>query len=150
MLRAEVDTSRARRQMLDQMERPRVDENVGLAHDDGTPLSYADQFVVDEATVRQATPHVETFSTKQRDFSGMSVRVIEQHVIADSKEAVGKYGGTVEVRRPGHPLFERRVPVSRVHLVYDGRLLPELHNLREQMTTTARRLGVALHFHHDP
>jgi hypothetical protein len=51
----------------------------------------------------------------------------------------------VEIRRPGHPLFGRKVVVSRVYIIYDGSdLLPEV---RKALLEEARTRGVELHFH---
>ncbi len=149
LLRREADRPRRERQFLREMERPRVDENVGLGHKDSTSRTYVDQLVVDEATLRQGTPRVESYSVKQRDFTRMDPNDIADQVRADAREAAAKYGGSIEVRRPGHPLFERRVVVSRVHLVYDEGMIPDLAQLRRQMVLTAKSQHVELHFHHE-
>jgi hypothetical protein len=118
----EAELPRQERRMLGGMEKPRVDDNVGLSREGSSSRNYADQLVVDEATLQKSTPRVESFSTKQRDLRRMSDRELERQVGSDAREALSKYGDTVEIRRPGHPLFERRVTVSRVHLVYDEAL----------------------------
>jgi hypothetical protein len=148
-LRRELSAQASERRMGREMKRPRMDENLGLRPEDGDAITYVDQFVVDEATLGQDTPRVESFSTKQRDFTRMNEDGIKKHVLADSREALGKYGGTVEVRRPSHPLFERQVTVSRVHLVYDEGLLPNLPNVKQLMESFAVESGVELHFHHE-
>jgi hypothetical protein len=150
MLQAEVEKPRGKRQLLHEMARPQMDENVGLAHEGSDARTYADQLVVDEATLESDAPRVETFSTKQRDFTAMSERGFQTQVEADAREALRKYGGTVEVRRQGHPLFERRVAVTQIHVVYDESMVPQVPLLREQMGIIARSLGVTLHFHHAP
>jgi hypothetical protein len=150
MLQGEAEVPQGKRQLLQEMERPQVSENVGLTRDGSDARTYVDQLVVDEATLQGASPRVETFSTKQRDFRRMSDQSLRAQVEADAREALRKYGGTVEIRRQGHPLFERRVPVSRVHLVYDSGMLPDLHDLGREMVTAAKKWGVDLHFHHAP
>jgi hypothetical protein len=136
--------------MLGNMEKPRVDDNVGLSQEGNPSRTYADQFAIDESTLGRGIPHVETFSTKQRNLTRLGKEDLEKQVKLDASEALTKYGGTVEVRRPGHPLFERQVPVSRVHLVYDEAFVPQRQNLREAMTRAAEHAGVELHFHHAP
>jgi len=62
-------------------------------------------------------PRVETFSFKSRDFSGMEAEVMEAQMKADAREALRKYGGTLDIRRPG---LEGRAAVQRVRLIYEG------------------------------
>lgn len=150
MLQGEVELPQGKRQLLQEMASPQMSENVGLAREGSDARTYVDQLVVDEATLQNASPRVETFSTKQRDFTQMSDQSVRAQVEADAREALRKYGGTVEIRRQGHPLFERRVPVSRVHLVYDSGMVPDLQNLSREMVTAAKKWGVDLHFHHAP
>lgn len=150
MLQGEVERPHGKRQLLQGMEKPQMDENVGLAHAGSDARTFVDQLVLDEATLQSASPRVETFSTKQRDFRQMSDQNLRAQVEADAREALRKYGGTVEIRRQGHPLFERRVPVSRVHLVYDSGMIPDLHDVGREMVTAAKKWGVDLHFHHAP
>lgn len=84
-------------------------------------------------------------SNKQHDFSARSPKAALERLSADVQEARAKYAGSVEIRWPGHPLFGRKVVVSRVHLVYDGeRILPEV---RRALLEVAERSGVELHFH---
>lgn len=121
---------------------------MGLKREGRTSVVYVDHLAVDEATLKSSAPRVETISTKQRDFKRMSEDEAKNQVAADAREALTKYGGAVEVRRRGHPLFGRRVPVSRVHLVYDGKLVPELSPVRTAMLEAAEEAGVEVHFHH--
>jgi hypothetical protein len=151
MLRRELELSEMVRRLLRGMRKPRVDENVYLKRPGSTALTCADQLAVDEATLGSgARVRVETFSNKSHDFKGWSEKDIINQALADAKEAQVKYGGTVQVRRPGHPLFGKDVPVSRVHLVYDSETLtPRL----KQMITEAvesQGLKVEVHFHHVP
>ncbi|MDY7230478.1 hypothetical protein [Hyalangium rubrum] len=134
------------RQWLRGMERPIVAENVGLAHEGTSTLSYVDQLVVDQASLRPGMrPSLHTFSNKQHHFSAVNERDAIKQVRLDISEAQTKYGGTVEVRRPGHPLFGRKVVVSRVHLVYDGTGISPA--FMETLSVEARTRGVSLHFH---
>ncbi len=70
-----------------------------------------------------------------------------KHYRADLQEVHAKYSGIVEVRRPGHPLFQQRVEISQAHVVYDGTLVPL--PIRNALSGYARSRGTALHFH-DP
>ncbi|KFA91103.1 hypothetical protein [Archangium violaceum] len=151
MLRRELELSEHVRRVLRGMRKPRMDENVGLTHPGNTALTYADQFAVDEATLASgAKVRVETFSNKSRNFKGWSEDDIFKQVQADANEALVKYGGIVQVRRPGHPIFGQDVTVSRVHLVYDSETLTP--SLKQELP---RALGkkntkVEIHFHHVP
>jgi hypothetical protein len=148
MLQGEVEKPQGKRRLLHEMARPRMEENVGLAHEGSDARTYVDQFALDEAALESNAPRVETFSTKQRDFTRMDKGAIATQVQADAREAFKKYGGTVEIRRPGHPLFERSVTVTQVHVVYDESVVPQDLALREEMKSIAGNLGVTLHFHH--
>lgn len=150
LLRGEVKLPQGERKVLRGMEQPRTDANVGLRHEGNTSVTYADDLAVDEATLKSSEPRVESVSTKQRDFRRMSEDDARKQVRTDAEEALAKYGGEVEVRRRGHPLFERRVTVSRVHLVYDEALVPEKSAFRDAMRQAAKGKGVELHFHHAP
>jgi hypothetical protein len=78
-----------------------------------------DFLAVDEATLKQGrVPRVESISVKKRTFSKMHENEVRRQVQADTGQAVRQYGGSLEVRRPGHPLYGRTVQVSKVHLVY--------------------------------
>lgn len=132
------------------MKQPRTDGNVGLRREGSTSVFYTDDLIVDQATLKSGAPRVETVSTKQRDFHRMSDKEAADQVRTDAREALAKYGGEVEVRRQGHPLFGRRVTVSRVHLVYDAKLVPEGSAVRDRMSEAARMTGVEIHFYHAP
>jgi hypothetical protein len=154
LLQREVSLQPSERQalrgMMRGMKQPRADTNVGLKHEGSASVTYADDVAVDEATLKSSAPRVESVSTKQRDFRRMSREEAADQVETDAQEALTKYGGEVEVRRRGHPLFERRVTVSRVHLVYDAALVPDVSSFRGEMLKAAKGAGVELHFHHTP
>jgi len=149
VLKQEVGLSKGARQWLRGLEQPLVMENVGLAHEGRATLTYVDQLVVDEASLRPGQrPAVHSFSNKQRDFSSLNRQELEKQLGADVKEALTKYGGMVEVRRPGHPLFGRKVTVSRVHLVYDAKgMTPEV---KKTLGGAAAQYDIELHFHAKP
>jgi len=149
VLKVEVGLAKGARQWLRGLEQPLVMENVGLAHEGRASLTYVDQFVVDEASLRPGQrPAVHSFSNKQREFNSLSRQEIEKQLGADVKEALTKYGGMVEVRRPGHPLFGRKVTVSRVHLVYDAKgMTPEA---KKTLNSASELYDIELHFHAQP
>jgi hypothetical protein len=110
-------------------------------------LTYVDQIAVDEASLRPGSlPIIHSFSNKQRNFSAMSARALQDCVVADVREALTKYGGMVEIRRPGHPLFGRKVTIIKVHLIYDGRLVLQ-RRTRVAIQQLARNSNVEVHFH---
>ncbi|HZH78436.1 MAG TPA: hypothetical protein VEY88_20575 [Archangium sp.] len=149
VLKREVGLAKGARQWLRGLEQPLVMENVGLAHEGRASLTYVDQLVVDEASLRPGQrPTVHSFSNKQRDFRSLSADEIKKQLQADVTEALTKYGGMVEVRRPAHPLFGRKASVSRVHLVYDEKgVTPEI---KKTIGGAAARYDIELHFHAQP
>lgn len=70
---------------------------------------------------------------------------VAQQVSSDANEALTKYGGLIQVRRPGHPLFGQEVTVSRVHLVYDAELATE--DVRALIEKALRKKNIEIHFH---
>lgn len=93
------------------------------------PLRYADVLVIEEGEVAGQPRRVETFSFKSRDLSGLKGRALGAQMIVDAREALAKYGETLDIRR--HSL-QRLIPggsevrVVRVRLVYEGGpLMPE-------------------------
>ena len=151
MLRRELELPEMVRRLLRGMKKPRLDENVYLKRPGSTALTSADQLSVDEATLGSgARVRLETFSNKSRDFTGWSEDDIFKQVVADANEAWVKYGGVVQVRRPGHPLFGQDVPVSRVHLVYDAETLTPRLKQEIPKVLVKKKINVAIHFHHAP
>jgi hypothetical protein len=144
-MRSEASGAAGARRLLRGVEQPLVTENVGLAHERGF-LTYVDQLVVDKASLSAGSrPAVHSFSNKKRSLASRDLDDTLKQLQADLQEARLKYGGTVEVRRPGHPLFGRKVIVTRVHLVYDGQGLTD--PLRKALSNEALNNGVDLHFY---
>jgi len=145
-MRRELTLPEAQRHLVPNMKKPLLAENVGVARTGSPRVLYPDQLVVDEATLKPgAQPRVEAFSNKSRDFNKMSEEQIADQVTADVQEALSKYSGLIQIRRPGHPLFGREVTVSKVHLVYDAKLTTE-----EARATIRKALpikDIGLHFH---
>lgn len=135
----------ADRQWAKGMRSPYLSEQLGMKPRGSGKVFYADAALTDQATLKPGTtPRVYTFSIKQRDFMLTSPNEVFNQLRADCREALRKYGGTVEIRRPGHPLFSREVDVSKVYLIYDARLVPE--RLRADMENIANSLGVEVIF----
>jgi hypothetical protein len=125
---------------------PLVTDNTGLQLEGRANPVYVDQLAVDHATLGPGRqPSVHSFSNKQHDFAGSSVDEARAQLKIDSLEATTKYGGLVEVRRLGHPLFGQKVRVSQVHIVYDGTGLSS--ELKDALLERAPRHGVQLHFY---
>lgn len=144
-MKGEASGAAGARSLLRGVEQPLVTENVGLAHEGGS-LTYVDQLVVDKASLGSSSrPAVHSFSNKKRSLAARDVDNTLKQLQADLQEARSKYGGTVEVRRPGHPLFGRKVIVTRVHLVYDSEGLSD--TLRKALSNEALSNGVDLHFY---
>lgn len=124
-LRQEVGLAMGQRHLLRGLEQPLVTENVGLIHEGRASLTYVDQLVVDEASLRPGqTPVVHSFSNKQRGFTSMSEQEAVNHLRADAREAWTKYGDLVYYEETG---LEAEV--------------------REALEEAARRANVELHFH---
>lgn len=134
------------REWVPDMKQPLATENTGLRHEGSDFVTYADALVVDEVSLSSGTrPNVQTFSMKQRDFAAMSEGDALKQAQIDAFEAQTKYGGTIEVRRRGHPLFGKKVVVTRVHLVYDGKDLSL--SIKNALLRGARSQKVELHLH---
>jgi hypothetical protein len=134
------------RQCLPGMKQPLVTDNTGLQLEGRAYPVYVDQIAVDQATLGPGLrPSVHSLSNKQRNFAGMSEKDALRHLDVDAREARAKYGGEVEVRRSGHPLFGRKVRVTQTHLVYDGTGLSS--SLKDTLLKAAASQGVELHFH---
>jgi hypothetical protein len=128
------------------MKQPLVTDNTGLQLEGRAYPVYVDQLAVDQATLSPGLrPSVHSFSNKQRNFAGKSEKEAIQQLELDAREARAKYGGEVTVRRPGHPLFEQKVRVSRTHLVYDARTLDA--EIKKALLEAAPEHGVELHFY---
>jgi hypothetical protein len=141
-LQGEAKLPPEERLVLKGMRQPLTETNVGLKREGRASVVYVDHLSVDGAALKSSAPRVESISTKQRDFKRMSRDEARDQVAADAREALTKYGGEVEVRRRGHPLFGRRMTVSRVHLVYDGKLVPDNELFRGRMSEAAKGAGV--------
>ncbi len=122
VLKADATLPRAQRRFLRDFDTPRVESYVGVKKPD-TGLRYADVLVLETRELAGRAPRVETFSFKSRDFSGMKYDALEAQMMADAREALRKYGETLDIRRDSlQPLLRHgsQVPVSRIRLIYEG------------------------------
>ncbi|HSP78637.1 MAG TPA: hypothetical protein VLQ93_08920 [Myxococcaceae bacterium] len=128
LLEADAALPRAQRRFLGAFLKPRIVRYVGVWKPESL-LRYADVLVIEEGGPTGGTPRVETFSFKSRDLSGLGEKALEAQMKADAREALWKYGGTLDIRRDAlQPLLRggSKVSVQRVRLVYEGgALLPE-------------------------
>jgi len=141
VLHADAKLPRAARRFLGDFDTPRIESYVGVTKP-GTGLRYADVLVVETRELAGSPPRIETFSFKSRDFSRLQVSALEAQLVADAREALRKYGETLDIRRDSlRPLFREgsKVPVSRVRLVYEGGpLMPKMVDGVEAVVSNAQ------------
>jgi hypothetical protein len=110
-----------------------IQDDVGVAKEGGGSTKFVDQLGVDKSKVeawkeagkpKDSIPDVESYSNKSRDFRKTNIDDVRSQVEVDVNEALDKYGGKVEIRRRGHPLFGQTAKVSKVTLVYEAKLVP--------------------------
>nr|WP_239577910.1 hypothetical protein [Archangium primigenium] len=127
-LRADAALPRASRRFLENFERPRVERFVGVWKP-GSGLRFVDVLVIEEHPGAGSPPRVETFSFKSRDLSDLKYEALQSQFTADAREALRKYGETLDIRRESIQSLlhhEREVPVIRIRLIYEGgRLMPD-------------------------
>jgi len=108
-------------------------------------LRYADVLIIEAGELAGRPCRVETFSFKSRDLSGLDPDVLKAQMRADAREALRKYGETLDIRRESlHGLLREgsEVAVSRVRLVYDsgegGKLKPRRVNVLNEAVREAK------------
>ena len=117
LLREDAALPRAQRRFLQDFNEPRIETYVGV-HKPTSGLRFADVLVIEQKPLAGQPPRVETFSFKSRDFSLLRKgNAVTAQMITDAREALGYYGETLDIRRPG---LELRVEVQRVRLIYEG------------------------------
>jgi hypothetical protein len=140
VLRADAALPKAQRRFLGDFDSPRIEMYVGVKKPI-TGLRFADVLIIEEGELSGKTRRVETLSFKSRDLSRLEGNALEAQMIEDAREALRKYGETVDIRRDSLQLYLRqgsKVPVSRVRLVYEGReLVPkDVDELRSAVDAT--------------
>jgi hypothetical protein len=79
----------------------------------GTGLRFADVLVIEMGGPAGQPRRIETFSFKSRNLSGLSGPALEAQMLTDAREALRKYGETLDIRRDSlQPLLHegRRCP----------------------------------------
>ncbi len=140
LLEADAALPRAQRRFLGDFVQPRIQRYVGVKKPD-SGLRYADVLIIEEGELAGGTRRVETLSFKSRDLSGLEYEALVVQMVADAREALQKYGGTLDIRRESlQPLLRQgsQVPVQRVRLVYEGGILKptRVNALRAAMNKT--------------
>ncbi|MGZ3461147.1 MAG: hypothetical protein ACXU86_21880, partial [Archangium sp.] len=129
LLEADAQLPRAQRRFLGDFNKPRIEANVGVRKP-SPGLRFADVLVIEEGELGGRPRRVETFSFKSRDLSGLDPDTLKAQMIADAREALRKYGETLDIRRGSlQPLLPggSEVQVPRVRLIYEGgALLPKM------------------------
>jgi hypothetical protein len=144
ILLQELEQPAGSRRVLTGSRQPLLARHVGTTKIGQDGVRYPDYLAVDEATLKQGSvPRVESVSVKKRDLSGLSSKEVERKVKTDIEEAKTQYGGWLEVRRPGHPLYGRTVQVSKVHLVYEA---DGVGGWRSFIQRLCKEAGVEVHF----
>ncbi|MFY0576244.1 hypothetical protein ACN28S_19490 [Cystobacter fuscus] len=98
LLRADAKLPRAERRFLGDFDTPRVERYVGVRKVD-TGLRFADVLIIEEGQFTKGPPRVETLSFKSRDLSRLKGKALEAQMMEDAREALRKYGETVDIRR---------------------------------------------------
>ncbi|MGZ3458917.1 MAG: hypothetical protein ACXU86_10495 [Archangium sp.] len=122
LLQADAKLPRAQRRFLGDFHQPRIETYVGVKKP-GTGLRFADVLIIEEGELAGGPPRVETFSFKSRNLSGLKEKALKAQMIEDAREALRKYGETLDIRRDSLQSLLREgsgVPVSRVRLIYEG------------------------------
>jgi hypothetical protein len=122
LLEADARLPPAQRRFLGAFLQPRIERYVGVWKP-GSALRFVDVLVIEEGGLSAGPPRVETFSFKSRDLSRLDENSLKAQMIEDAREALWKYGETLDIRRDSlQPLLHEGsvVPVQRVRLVYEG------------------------------
>jgi hypothetical protein len=122
VLREDAKLPRVQRRFLGDFDRPRIETYVGVKKS-ATGLRYADVLVIEEGALGGRPRRVETFSFKSRDLSELKYEDLKAQIVTDAKEALTKYGETLNIRRGSlQSLFPEgsEVQVPRVRLIYEG------------------------------
>jgi hypothetical protein len=144
LLEADAALPRAQRHFLGAFTRPRILRCVGVKKPE-SGLRFADVLIIEEDALAGGPPRVETLSFKSRNLAPLDVHALMAQMVEDAREALRKYGGTLDIRRDSlHPLLRwgSEVPVQRVRLIYEGgELKPtKAKDLKTALDETRRRV----------
>ncbi|HEX8539544.1 MAG TPA: hypothetical protein VF664_18910, partial [Cystobacter sp.] len=122
LLEADATLPRAQRRFLGDFDKPCIQRYVGVKKPEGV-LRYADVLIIEERALARGPARVETFSFKSRNLARLDGKALKTQMVEDAREALWKYGETVDIRRDSlQPLLGQgsKVTVQRVRLVYEG------------------------------
>jgi len=142
MLQAEAAKPPEQRTLLKDFRRPRVVRNAGVRKAD---LRYADVLVIEREVTPGQPPRVETFSFKSRSLKSMMPQEVQAQAMADARDAMRYYGGTLDLRTPSLGLRGTPLRVAKVHLVYDAGFMPsdaKLPRLKNILNAVHNKTGV--------
>jgi len=145
LVREDAARPKAERRFLRDFNEPRVETYVGVLKPE-SGLRFADVLVIEQKPLPGQTPRVETFSFKSRDFSRLKPETLTAQMKADARQALGYYGETLDILRPG---LKGRMKVQRVRLIYEGDILKpkEMNELRAAVEATEEAIpGVEVLF----
>jgi hypothetical protein len=116
-------------------------------------VKYVDQLILDRKSgdLTAVSNKSRDFKAKVTDYTTAELETVRTQVRVDVQELFGKYGGDVYVRRPSHPLFNQKVNVRELILVYENKSGLINRELLEIVRATARdeasRLSRRIDFH---
>jgi hypothetical protein len=122
LLREDAKLPRAQRRFLGDFDKPRIETYVGVKKQE-TGLRYADVLVIEEGEPGGRPRRVETLSFKSRNLALLDEKELRVQMMEDAREALRKYGGTLDIRRDTLQSFfrgDKEIAVQRVRLVYEG------------------------------
>jgi hypothetical protein len=114
ILEKDAALPRAQRKWLKDFDEPRVETHVGVAKSD---IRFADVLVIEERSLADPSPRVETLSFKSRDLRHLDETTLAAQMFEDASNAMRYYGGELNILRDG---MRQRAHVRRVRLVYEG------------------------------
>jgi hypothetical protein len=97
LLRADAKLPRAERHFLGDFDKPRIERYVGMRKP-GSGLRFADVLIIEEGELTGRVRRVETLSFKSRDLSRLEGKALRAQMIEDAREALRKYGETVDIK----------------------------------------------------
>jgi hypothetical protein len=143
-LQADAKLPRVERRFLGDFDSPRIETYVGVWKPK-SGLCFADVLVIEEGSLAGGRPRVETLSFKSRNLAPLDENALKAQMIEDAREALRKYGETLDIRRDSlQPLLRQGsdVPTARVRLVYEGGALKPTNgdDLKAAVDTTREKV----------
>ncbi len=109
-------------------------------------VKYADQLILERNTgdLTAVSNKSRDFKAKVSDYTTAELNTVREQVKLDVQELFGKYGGELYVRRSSHPLYNQKVNVRELMLVYENKAGLISRDLMEIIRATARREATRL------